>query len=213
MGSTNYKMIKNSLKYIKNHLEEIQNDEWYKVFPISILEDTMVFDTMDEVYSLLLDANVNIDLETLFKQSYKFENYILRSKNESLIDFEDRALKQFYKETTTQLASSFNEFTFEHIIDSLRANSTIPVQDYDLSGNKDTKPTKVELITFLSRYGYPTYILKFINDKVDEELQLSIESMALEENSIYFPYGIGYNLAIIEKDIDNLIKEIEKVIK
>ena len=39
-------------KYIKEHLKDIQNNEWYKVFPISILEDIMDFENVNEIYSL-----------------------------------------------------------------------------------------------------------------------------------------------------------------
>lgn len=199
-------------KYIKNHLKEIEENNWYQVFPISISQDILDFDDVDEIYESLVNAGIYIDLETLFKQDYNFKNYILRNKDESFNEFENRALTQFYKETTVQLASLFNEHTFGYIIDSLRASFTLPIQDYDLSGNRNTKPTEVKLEIILSPYGYSLYNLRFINSEMGEELQFRIESEIIEANTIYFPYGIGYNLSKVKNDMGALIQELEKEI-
>lgn len=198
-----------TLEYIKNHLNEINNNNWDRVFPISLVEDILDFDDINVIYESLINAGIYIDLETLFKKDYNFTHCILRDKSESLDEFEDRALKQIYQETTQSLAGLFNEFTLGYIQDSLRASYSVPIDDYDLSGSRDTKPQESKLILILSQHGYPIYKLNFTNNKVGDELQFRVEGNQLENNAIYLPYGIGYNLDAIKKDMDTLIEEIE----
>ena len=81
-----------------------------------------------------------------------------------------------------------------------------------MSGDINTKPTKSTIEIVTSRYAYPLYVLRFINEDKDEELIINIDSNNLEANLKYFPYGVGYNLDFLKAHMNLIIQDIEKEI-
>jgi hypothetical protein len=60
-------MDKTTRDYILKYKNEILKNQWDRVFPIYILEDYLEWDDVNDIYESLINADIYIDLETLFK--------------------------------------------------------------------------------------------------------------------------------------------------
>ena len=187
--------------------ENIENDEWHKVFDKDIYDVTpLTFEELHELYKMFIDSGIKIDLIELAK-NYNLPNTYLRDDNENLSPFNDRVERDFYdKFYTTKFAQLFKEKTFEEIYQGVDNVSTLIDSDFSGSGFND-KPTLIESFLVLSEIGYPIFRVNFINEGTGECLAAYFK---LPKYSIlYFPFGVFYDYELIRDAQNDLIEELE----
>lgn len=189
--------------HLKTHLEDIATNNWVEVLPKYEL-----FSFLSTIYNTLIQADIKIDLNKLFKD-YGFTHAILRSPTESLSEFEARWPSQFQEDINIYLPSSFNNFEFDQIIKVLPQISYIDYDSYwSAGGDIHSKPTKGSIKIELNFMSPNKIVLNLEND--DSKLDIIFSHPEIIRNACYFPYGIGYNKDKLKEAIDSTINKIIK---
>ena len=189
------------------HKEDINNEEWSKVFAKDIYDSTpLMFSEINTLYEMLIDSKINIDLIELSKQYQLLDTY-LREPGEELGSFISRVERDFYdKFYTNKFASLFKEKTFEEIYQGISRISTLV--DSDFSGsNIDDKPTFIEMFLVLSEVGYPVFRVNFLNEDTDEQLTGYFHTP--KNSLVYLPFGVFYDYKQIRDAQNDLTEELE----